>query len=438
MYRPPRRFLATLLGYLALACLAAPVAAQPAAERAVLNNGLVVLHRQNPAALTLAVCCFIKVSAMVETRDTAGLRNFTTQTLLDIVDEQGRRLEERIAEQGIQARLQTTPDYIEVAFLGTSDQLAALLACVREILGPGLPTPMQVNVRRTQILREIKNRRELPLPQAYDMALAHLHRGTPCAWPVLGGMNLNGVLPQHLVALRKTRLVPNRAVLAVSGAVTWEQVQEQTERALGDLLPGAPPDEPVYGRAPAKTAFVYGQWDGDNAVLMLAAAAPGPNRPEFATAAVLNAVLGSGEGSRLFCALRQDQGLAYTIAPELVPSRLCGMVAIAVTCEPKQATEVFRVMQAEVARLKTSPPTEAEVQRARAHLTSSYVLGHQRNAEVAHYLGLFEVLGTQRGESDLAEMLGAVTTEQVVQAAAWLHDSATWIQVGGQQPQAAE
>jgi predicted Zn-dependent peptidase len=435
MHGPARRPVELLLYLLALAAaLAAPATGQTAPARGVLPNGLVVLHQRNPAALTLAVCCFIKISALVETRDTAGLRNFLTQTLLDTVDEQGRRLEERMAEQGIAARLQTTPDYLEIAFLGTGDQLGLLLECVREVLGPRQPTVWQTNLRRTQILREIQNRRELPLPQAYDLALAHLYRDTPCAWPVVGAANLSGVKPQHLADLRKLRCVPHRTVLAISGPMTFEEAHEQVQRSLGDLLPGAPPPEPEYQRPAARSALVYEPWQGDNAVVMLAAGVPGPERPEFAAAAVLNAVLGSGEGSRLFRALRQDQGLAYTIAPELVPSRLCGMVAIAVTCEPKQAPEVFRVMQAEVAGLKSSPPTQAEVQRARAHLTSSYVLGHQRNAEVAHYLGLFEVLGAEAGESNLAARLGAVTTEQVAGAAAWLHDRCVWVQVGGKQP----
>jgi zinc protease len=180
--------------------------------------------------------------------------------------------------------------------------------------------------------------------------------------------------------------------------------------------------------------LLYEPWEGDNAVVLLATACPGPDRPEFAAATVLHAVLGQGEGSRLFRALRDRLGLTYSIVSDVSPSRLCGMMAISVSCEPKQTAEVFRIMQSEVAALKVHPPTEDEVQRARAYLTSSYILGHQRNAEVAHYLGLFEVLSPGRHEGDLAAMVAAVTPAEVCRAAGWLTDRNVWVQVGGRRP----
>lgn len=168
--------------------------------------------------------------------------------------------------------------------------------------------------------------------------------------------------------------------------------------------------------------------------MLLAAPSPSPDRIEFAAATVAHAVLGSGEGSRLFRALRDRLGLTYSIASDVSPSRICGMMAIGVTCEPNQAAEVFRIMQSEAAALKRCPPGEAEVQRAQAYLTSSFALGHQRNADVAHYMGLFDVLSPGRRESDLSASVSAVTPDQVAAAAAWLTDRAVWVQVGGRRP----
>lgn len=409
--------------------------AQPAAtHRDVLDNGLVLLHKQNPAALTLAVCCFIRVSALVETRSTAGLRNLAQQTLLDLPDSSGRRLEERLAERGISLRVQTTPDYVETVFAGTTDQLPQLLGAVREVFGPAQPTPRQLTLRRTQVLRELANRRELPLPYAWDTATAHLYRDTPCAWPVEGAGSVAAILPEQLQALRAMRYAPNRTVVSISGNVAWTQARDETNRALGGLLPRPVPPEPTYRARRLRPAYLFSPWRGDNAAVLFATACPGPDRAEFAPIAVLNAVLSAGEGSRLFRVLRDREGLTYDIVSELVPSALCGMVVSGATCEPKQAAQVFHIMQAELAGVKTRPPDEAEVQRAKAYLSSSFLLGHQRNAEVAHYLGLFELLAPQRLETNLAAMLQSVTTEQVLAATAWLQDGAVWVQVGGNRP----
>lgn len=423
------------LPLLGLLCLApAALAATPHAQRAELENGLVLLHQPNPSALTAAVCCFIKVSAAVETRDTAGLRNLTQQTLFDLPDDQGRPLEERLGDWGLEGTVQTSPDYVEAMFQGTADQLPQLLHCVRLILGGGKPSARQFAFRRTQVLRELEDRRELPLLAARDRALAYLYADTPCAWPVQGTFAVANLQLEQTLALRRMRYTPNRTVVTVSGNVSWEQCRLEARQAFGDLLPRPVPEEARVRPSHATRSTLYEPWQGDNAVLTLAAPVPGPQQRQFAAAIVLNAVLSSGEGSRVFRRLRDREGLTYTIASELTPSNLCGVVGLSVTCEPKQAATVFSLLQSEVAALQTNPPSPGEVQRAKAYLTSSYLLGHQRNAEVAHYLGLFDLLLPLRREEGLTQMVEAVTAEEVVSATHWLLDHAVWVQVGGRQP----
>lgn len=424
-----------MLGFVPGARLA-PAGAEPVrAQRAEFENGLVLLHLRNPAALTVAVCCFVRVSARVETRETAGLRQLAQQTLLDLPDAQGRRLEQRLADHGLQGTVQTSPDYVEALFEGTADQLPELLGFVRETLSDTRPAPRQVSLRRAAAVRAVQERCELPLSLARDLAQAHLYQGTPCAWPAIGTPAVGTLTPEQLLAVRRMRYAPNRAVVAVAGNVDWGQCRRLAHEALADLLPRPVPEEPPLRRQPAEQhACLYSPWEGDNAVVLLATACPGPEREEFAAAAVLNAVLGSGEGSRLFEVLRRREGLTYSVLSDLTPSRLCGTITLSATCEPRRANEVLQLMQAEVAGLKSRPPTTAEVRRAQAYLTSSYVLGRQRNAEVAHYLGLFEVLLPGGRESDLAALLEAVTPEQVVQAAGWLQDRSVWVQVGGARP----
>lgn len=401
--------------------------------RTVLPNGLVLLHRQNPASLTAAVSCFLRISALMETADTAGWRYLLQQTLLDLPDAQGRRLEERLADDAIQMSLQTSPDYAEVLLTGTADQLPLLLGYVREIFLDAQPEARHITNRRRQVMRELANRRGLPQTLAQDMARDALFRGSPCSWPVVGRTSIGAMRPERLQALRRIHHAPNRAVVATSGPVSAAEAFSQAQAALANLLPRPALAEPAAPAVPARTGSIYyAPWESGNAVVLNAATFPGPAHREFAAAAVLGAAIGSGEGSRLFSVLRDQRGLAYSIHTDLAPSRLCGMIQILVTCEPKQVSEVFRIMREEISGLKTRPLTDAEVERAVAYLTGSYLLGHQRNVESAHYLGLFETLLPGQGaQADLAAMFAQVTTAQAQAAAAWLHDRHVWVQVGG-------
>ncbi|MGE5530707.1 MAG: M16 family metallopeptidase, partial [Bacteroidota bacterium] len=277
-----------------------------------------LLHQSNPNTLTAAVCCFIKVTALVETRETAGLRNLAQETILDLPVAEGLTLGDRLSDLGLQATVQTSPDYVEAMFQGTADQLPELLRAVRVVLSNAKPAARQINLRRAEVLRQLEERRELPLPVARDRAQSHLYRDTPCSWPTTGTPTVASITADRLLALRQMRYAPNRTVVSVSGNISWEQCRQQAREALGDLLPvSVPVEPPPPPPAPARTALLYEPWRGDNAVVLLAAPSPSPDRIEFAAATVAHAVLGSGEGSRLFRALRDRLGLTYSIASDV-------------------------------------------------------------------------------------------------------------------------
>lgn len=402
------------------------------AQRTVLSNGLVLLHRENPSSLTVGVACLLRLSALWETSATAGWRNLVLETLADLPDASGRPLEERLAEHALQMWGQISADYAEVLLQGTADQLPTLLSAVREILSEACPDAPSLHKRQQEVLREIAQRRELPETIAQDMALEALFRGTPLAWPSVGKSSLAGLKAERLWALRRLHFAPNRAIVAVSGPVAWTEVQLQAQQLLGNLLPRSLLPEPSLQVAQGRSVYLYSPWEGDNAVIMMAAICPPFGHPDFPAAAVLSAVLGSGEGSRLFKVLREKSGLAYNIQAELAPSRLCGLMQIVVVCEPARTQEVFRLIRQELAQLRQSPPTEAEIRRAQAYLTSSFVLGRQRNVESAHYLGLFELLLPGKGaEADLPSLLAQVNAEKVEAATRWLFERNVWVQVGG-------
>jgi predicted Zn-dependent peptidase len=405
-------------------------------HRAVLDNGLEVLFRPNPSALTLAVCCFVKVSALIETRDTAGLRNLTLQVLLDLSDEGGHTLRQRLDDLGMQGDVQITPDYCEVTLLGTADQLPPALGFVREILTNSRLDPKLFRLRQTQAVQEVAERRDTVSSVAVDMATGYLYRGTACAWPLVGTSRVSAFELRQVQALRAMRFVPANTTVAISGNLTLDECLLASRESLGSLLPRPAPAEPAAAPNPRTAgAYLYSPWEGESAVVLGAARSLPPASAEFPADALANAVLGLGQGSRLFQLLRRERGLVYQVSADFVPSQLCPTLALTASCEPNQAAEVFRLMRGEVAALKSRPPTAGEIQHVATLLNGSFWLGHQRNAEAAHYLGVFDLLFAGLGHPDLASRLLAVTPEQVARQAATLADRMVWVQVGGERAQ---
>jgi predicted Zn-dependent peptidase len=86
-------------------------------------------------------------------------------------------------------------------------------------------------------------------------------------------------------------------------------------------------------------------------------------------------MLGGGMSSRLFQAIREDKGLAYSIYSETNPFRDTGCLAIYAGTSAEKTPEVLRLTIDELRRLKQDAVPEAELKRAKDQLKSNIVLG---------------------------------------------------------------
>jgi predicted Zn-dependent peptidase len=93
------------------------------------------------------------------------------------------------------------------------------------------------------------------------------------------------------------------------------------------------------------------------------------------TAYLLNSILGGGMSSRLFQAIREERGLAYSIYSELNPFRDTGTLAVYAGCSAENTREVLDLTLAEFTRIKQEPVTTEELDRARNQIKGNMVLG---------------------------------------------------------------
>ena len=79
--------------------------------------------------------------------------------------------------------------------------------------------------------------------------------------------------------------------------------------------------------------------------------------------------------SRLFQAVREERGLAYSIYSETSPFRDTGSLAVYAGCAVENTREVLNLTLAEFSRLKTEAVGSEELSRAKEQLKTNMVLG---------------------------------------------------------------
>jgi zinc protease len=394
--RGARRALATALFSLALVVPGpAPAAPDAPVARRVLPNGMRLLVREDHASAVVAISLMVDGGTRLESAETAGITNFLHRVMLrGTARRSAARLIEAAEELGGALDASGDVDHAEISGQALGRHAEALLGLVAEVaLEPALP-PDEIERERRLILSQLRTREDAPFTLAADTMLADLYGAHPYAHPAAGRRaSVERIGREALQTHYRAMYRPERFVLAVSGDVNTAAVLRRAERLFGQLTGGPRVAEAVVAEAvPTASRRVINRPAQQAQVLV---AFPGPRLRDqsYAAVKVLAAVLGGGMSGRLFVELRDREGLAYALGVQ-APTRIgpssfvCHLGTAASTAEAAEAG-VLR----EIDRVRTTPPTDDELARAKAYILGNLAMDRRTNARQAWYLAFFEVAG---------------------------------------------
>jgi zinc protease len=291
-------------------------------------------------------------------------------------------------------------------------------------------------LERAKAIRNIAARGEVPITVALDTLHERLYPVVGAAHNGLGEISaVAGVSLEQIERFHAAHYLPNCTVISVTGGTTAEECNRVLVEALAHLLPGARPQEPPAAPPQQGPERVQLGWPGASGVYTVGGRAVTLTSPIYPAAATAMSLLGSGMDSRLYKALRRDRALAYTIVADITPSVIAPSASVLVTCDADKLGDVGRVVEREIERLTSKPPADEELRRAKQYLLGRHALRHQRNSEIAHYLGVFELLGGAAGyrlDTLLPAKIAAVGAEAVRDAMATIFQQMVVVRVGGQ------
>jgi len=127
-----------------------------------------------------------------------------------------------------------------------------------------------------------------------------------------------------------------------------------------------------------------------------------------------NNLLGGGMSSRVFQAVREREGLAYTIYNYTDMGSDTGLVSCAGSCSPQKEARVREVVTGEYRRLLREGPTPAELAGNQAQIKSHLVFALEGSHSQMHRAAKNEIVfGRFLPVSELVVQVDAVTCETV-------------------------
>ena len=343
-----------------------------------LPNGLRVITERMPNLRSVSMGVWLDTGSRDETPETNGISHFlehmlfkgtttrSAQTFAREVDAIGGNLDAYTSKETICFSIKVLDTNIPLAL----DLLSDLVLH---------PTLAAEDITREQgvILEEIKMDEDNPDYLVHELFTQGFWKGDALARPILGTAKTVSSFTQEVVlAEYARRFTPANMLFTAAGNIEHNAFLAQVAQAFASLA-AASGDKLARTGAPATFPHITLKKKKSLEQVQFCLAVPSLHtaHPDRYALYLLNSVMGGGMSSRLFQAVREERGLAYSIYSETSPFRDTGSLAVYAGCAVENTREVLDLTLAEFRRLKSELVADEELHRAKEQLKTNMVLG---------------------------------------------------------------
>lgn len=282
--------------------------------------------------------------------------------------------------------------------------------------------PKMVDSERGVVLSERSTGLEnSPWNMLSDALNATAFQEHPYHWTVIGyESDIKNWTKEDLEKYFRTYYAPNNCVVVISGNVKVDEVKRLAEKYMAPILANAPP-KPVHLVEPPQTGErrVTIQKEVPSPYLMIGYHTPEAMNKDYYSLSILNAVLTSGNSSRLYSELVDKKQIANMIGSDFSESFDPNLFTIyAIAAKGVKEADIESAIYSEIEKIKKDGITETELQKIKNQkLIGLYAQLETINGK-SNNIGTYELFfGDYRKMFDAPAEYSKVTAEDVKRVA---------------------
>ncbi|MBE3583721.1 MAG: insulinase family protein [Limnochordaceae bacterium] len=423
-------------------------------EKTALDNGIQVISETIPYLRSVTVGFFYRVGS----QDEAPAENGYSHALEHLMfkgtpTRSAQEIAELFDNIGGQLNAFTTKEFTCYYARFLDEHFPLAMDALTDMLCHATFPPDEVEREKNVILEEIKMYKDDPEEVAHDLFLRHLLGRDSLGQTVLGpARNMQRLTREKVIAFRDRHYTPDRLLVAAIGQVSHARLVDEVARAFGDLprgdqtnsdarRPTIRPDctpssssglvssqsSSSASRTPATPRWLYRRRRGAQVQLIVGGLALNRTDPRRFALLLLDTALGGGVSSRLFQELREKRGLVYSTYSFHSLFEHLGVWGVYAAATPAAMGQVVGVLQDILEDVAQHGITADELERARAQVKGSYVLGLENPSNRMGEAARAELFYRQRWDPDAwLREVDSVTVEEVQSLAAQLLTPSAW------------
>jgi predicted Zn-dependent peptidase len=351
-----------------------------------LAGGVRVVSERVPAVRSVALGFWIGTGSRTESEAEAGLSHllehmlfrgterYRSEEIDQIFDAMGAELNAGTGKEMTSVYARVLDEHLERAF----DVIAQMVS---------VPAMEGLSEEREVVLEEIAMYEDDPQELIFDVLGETIFPNDPLGRATLGRAEVvASASREELLRFHTDRYSPGNIVIAAAGSVDHEQLVTWAQAALGERQPG---DGALLAPVAATngSSVRFRARDTEQYHLTLGATSMARDDERRFALRVLDSVLGGTSSSRLFQAVREQRGLAYSVFTFQSLYRDTGQIGLYVGTRPENLVEVCEVLAAELARIREEPVAAEELARAKDNVKGRIVLALESTSARMERLG---------------------------------------------------
>ena len=340
-----------------------------------LSNGLLVATSEMPHMASVSVGLWVGVGGRYEPAALNGVSHFIEHMLFKGTQKRSAK-EISQAVEGIGGYLNAFTGEESTCFYSKArhDRFDELLDVLADMFLNSTFDPAEIEKERAVIKEELAMYLDQPQHHVQELLNATLWPDQPLGRPLTGTQKtLDAMARADLVGFQRTNYVAPATLIAAAGNLSHKRVLKAVTRVASRFPAGKRPRFSPAENGQSRPRFRLLTRKTEQTQLALGIRTCSRHDQRRFALRLLNTILGENMSSRLFQVVREDRGLAYTIYSSLSFFDDTGDLVISSGLDTDNLARTLGLIFREVRRLVESPPSVAELRRAR-----DYVLGQMK------------------------------------------------------------
>jgi predicted Zn-dependent peptidase len=354
-----------------------------------LKNGLTVATAEMPHMASVSLGLWVAMGSRYEPAAANGICHFIEHLLFKGTRRRSAR-EISQAVEGVGGYLNafTSEEITCLHSRACHDRFDDLLDVLMDMFLNSKFAPDDIAKEREVIKEEVAMYLDQPQQHVQELLNATLWPNQPLGRPITGtGKTLDAITRAHLAGWRRRNFVAGNTLIVAAGRLNHYHVVKAVTHYAGSIPTGECPGFPRARNEQREPRIRLATRKTGQTHLALGIRTCPRHDPRRHALRLLNTILGENMSSRLFQIIREDRGLAYSIysTPSFFDDT--GDLVISAGLDTDNLFQTLQLIMRELRRLRETPPSPAELRRARDFVIGQIDLGLESADNQMNWIG---------------------------------------------------